>query len=164
MPEDIEGQEPEAQNIEPAAPADSTNEPGEDDLPEWARKSLKKANDEAASYRTQLREAQEQLKAAKSPEEHEAAVSALNERIVDQDRRLAAKDHGVPDDLLEFITATDPEGIEKQAKKLAASVATQDPAPAPPESKQPPAGARQTKRADSTLNPVDAARLSLQRR
>ena len=38
---------------------DSNDAPdASDGLPEWARKQLKKANNEAASYRTQLREVQ----------------------------------------------------------------------------------------------------------
>ena len=38
---------------------DSNDAPdSHDELPEWARKQLKKANNEAASYRTQLREVQ----------------------------------------------------------------------------------------------------------
>jgi chromosome segregation ATPase len=151
--------------LEPQNDAQSAESDSTDELPDWARKSLKKANDEAASYRTQLRELQEQLKNAKSAEEHEAAIAALNARIVAQDRQLAAKTHGLPDDLVEFITAEDTEGIEAQAAKLAASLApAREEPPAPPATEQPPSGARKKKSATSDLNPADAARLTLQRR
>jgi len=51
-----------------------------DDLPEWAQRELKGARDEAARYRTQLREVQESVKGLKSVEEFEAALSAADEK------------------------------------------------------------------------------------
>lgn len=51
-----------------------------DDLPEWAQRELKGARDEAARYRTQLREVQESVKGLKTVEEFEAALSAADEK------------------------------------------------------------------------------------
>ena len=51
-----------------------------DDLPEWAQCELKGARDEAARYRTQLREVQESVKGLKTVEEFEAAMSAADEK------------------------------------------------------------------------------------
>ena len=51
-----------------------------DDLPEWAQRELKGARDEAARYRTQLREVQESVKGLKTVEEFEAAMSAADEK------------------------------------------------------------------------------------
>lgn len=51
-----------------------------EDLPEWAQRELKGARDEAARYRTQLREVQESAKGLKTVEEFEAALSAADEK------------------------------------------------------------------------------------
>nr|DAN88974.1 MAG TPA: hypothetical protein [Caudoviricetes sp.] len=51
-----------------------------DDLPEWAQRELKGARDEAARYRTQLREVQESVKGLKTVEEFEAAMLAADEK------------------------------------------------------------------------------------
>ena len=51
-----------------------------DELPEWAQRELKGARDEAARYRTQLREIQESVKDLKTVEEFEAAMSAADEK------------------------------------------------------------------------------------
>lgn len=51
-----------------------------DDLPEWAQRELRGARDEAARYRTQLREVQESVKGLKSVEEFEAAMAAADEK------------------------------------------------------------------------------------
>ena len=51
-----------------------------DELPEWAQRELKGARDEAARYRTQLREVQESVKGLKTVEEFEAAMAAADEK------------------------------------------------------------------------------------
>ena len=51
-----------------------------DDLPEWAQRELKGAREEAARYRTQLREVQESVKGLKTVEEFEAAMLAADEK------------------------------------------------------------------------------------
>ena len=106
--------------------SDSNGSPsGSDELPEWARKQLRKANNEAASYRTQLREVEEKFKDAKTDAELEQILKPLNERLSeyeqrsrDLERKLIIKDHGLSDELAEFITGDSPEDWEAQAKKL----------------------------------------------
>lgn len=51
-----------------------------DELPEWAQRELRGARDEAARYRTQLREVQESVKGLKTVEEFEAAMAAADEK------------------------------------------------------------------------------------
>ena len=51
-----------------------------DDLPEWAQRELKGVRDEAARYRTQLREMQDSVKGLKTVEEFEAAMAAADEK------------------------------------------------------------------------------------
>lgn len=106
---------------------DSNDAPdASDELPEWARKQLKKANNEAASYRTQLREVQEKFKDAKTEAELEAILKPLSDKL-DQsetrsrelERKLIIKDYGLDDSVAEFITGDDPDQWEAQAKKLA---------------------------------------------
>lgn len=53
----------------------------ESKLPEWARKAIKKGNDEAAEYRTKLRAAEDKLKDAKTPEDIAAATKEWQEKF-----------------------------------------------------------------------------------
>lgn len=110
------------------------NESGTDDLPEWARKQIEKANKEAASYRVQLRQVQDQFKDAKTEAELEAVLKPLTEqlnqsesRTRDLERQLVIYKHGLDEDLAEFITGDNPEAWEEQAKKLAERVASANP-------------------------------------
>lgn len=104
---------------------------GGDELPEWARKQITKANNEAASYRTQLREVQDQFKDAKTEAELDAILKPLTEKLDesetrtrDLERQLVIYRHGLDDDLAEFITGDDPAAWEDQAKKLAERFST----------------------------------------
>lgn len=105
---------------------DATNtDPSTEELPEWARKQLKKANNEAASYRTQLREVQDQFKDAKTDAELEAILNPLNEKLTEYEtrsreleRKLIIRDNGLSEEMAEFITGDNPEQWEAQAKKL----------------------------------------------
>lgn len=105
---------------------DADNTPGgSEELPDWARKQLKKARDEAASYRVQLREAEEKFKGAKTDAELEATLKPLQE-LLDQsskqnaelERQLIIRDHGLDSDLAEFVTGDNAEEWEKKAKAL----------------------------------------------
>lgn len=115
-------------------PSNGDDDATNDELPEWARKQLKKANNEAASYRTQLREVQEQFKDAKTEAELDAILKPLHEKL-DQsearsrelERKLIIKDHGLSADMAEFITGDSPEQWEAQAKKLAELAAASNP-------------------------------------
>lgn len=132
LPSDGNPQTP-AQTPAPEAPKEpakieTTEAPAEnaDSLPEWARKSLNKANTEAASYRTQLREAQEALAKAKAPEDFEKIQQALAET----QHRLTIRDHteGIPKEVVEAEWVSwprDEEGVKKVAAQLRSFVAAQ---------------------------------------
>lgn len=105
---------------------DSQDDSKNDELPDWARKQLKKANSEAASYRTQLREVQERFKDAKTEAELEEVLKPYKEQLdqfesrnKDLERKLIIQEHGLSADMAEFITGDDPEQWEAQAQKLA---------------------------------------------
>ena len=89
----------------------------------WTRNAVEAANREAASRRVALRELEERVKDAKTPEEFStaiAAVKASEEKLaLELARERAARTHGLSDELLEFLTAAEPEAIEAQAAKLA---------------------------------------------
>lgn len=106
---------------------EETSPSSTDDLPEWARKQISKANREAASYRTQLREIEEKFQNAMTEAELEATLKPLNEQLSqseartrDLERQLVIYKHGLDEELEEFITGDDPTSWEAQAKKLAA--------------------------------------------
>lgn len=90
----------------------------------WAKNAVESANREAASRRVALRELEERTKDAKTPEEFATAIAeakaAESKLAMDLARERAARAHGLDDELLEFLTGTDPEAIAAQAAKLAA--------------------------------------------
>jgi hypothetical protein len=59
-----------------------------EELPEWARKAIEKANGEAAKYRTDLRAVQEKLANAKTPEDIQAATKELADKNAKLERDL----------------------------------------------------------------------------
>ena len=132
-PEGTEGQEPAATETsvegtaaEPAEPAAGSTDPW-DGIPEqwaWAKNAVESANREAASRRVALRDLEERVKDAKTPEEFNTALADVKAKEVELTNALAreraARKHKLSDDLLEFLTASTEEGIEAQAEKLAA--------------------------------------------
>lgn len=125
-----ETQAPEATNTdtdtETAQATDTDTDPWAG-IPEqwaWAKNAVESANREAASRRVALRELEDRTKDAKTPEEFAAAmaeVKAAEEKLaVDLARERAARTHKLTDELVEFLTGTNPEEIESQAAKLAA--------------------------------------------
>lgn len=90
----------------------------------WAKNAVESANREAASRRVALRELEERVKDAKTPEEFNTALADVKAKEVELTNSLAreraARKHSLTDDLLEFLTADSAEGIEAQAEKLAA--------------------------------------------
>lgn len=94
-----------------------------DDLPEWARKKLTSANAEAANYRTQLREAQDALSKAKTPEEVTAAIADTQAKYAQLETQLArttaAAKHNLPPELAARVQGNTPEEMDADAKALA---------------------------------------------
>ncbi|AWY07574.1 scaffolding protein [Streptomyces phage Yosif] len=94
----------------------------EDELPEWARKELTKARGEAANYRVKLREAEQSLANAKTPEEFEAARSELSTRIAELEHQVivseVARKFELPDELAPLLKGSSKEELEAVAKTL----------------------------------------------
>lgn len=69
-------------------PDDAPQEGNVDDLPEWARKALTKANKETANYRTKLREVEPLAKRAQELEEaSKTEAERLNDRLTAAEQR-----------------------------------------------------------------------------
>jgi hypothetical protein len=104
---------------------------------------LESTRREAASRRVALREAEEKLKEAKTPEDISKAVAEATKKNTDLEAELAreraARKHKLDDALLEFLTGSDAEQIDAQAAKLAA-LATKPAATAPAPTKPAPRG------------------------
>jgi hypothetical protein len=131
-------QPPGQPEADPGTPTEETVNPEnggqEDELPEWARQRLTKANAEAANYRVRLREAEKQLSEAKSPDELDAAVTSFKERNAQLERELTvstlARRYGLPDDLansLKEMTGKTPQELEAHAKVLQKYAAPAEP-------------------------------------
>lgn len=94
---------------------DADEEGSDEDLPDWAQKKLAKANREAASYRTQLRELQNTTKDAKTPEEFVAAIADATTAL---ERELVIAQHDLPADLAPLLAGETREEMEANAKIL----------------------------------------------
>ena len=94
----------------------------EDELPEWAREKMTKANNEAASYRTKLRDLEKRFEGAKTADEFEAAVNALKEENATLAREAlvakVARKFSLPDDLAELLKGDNEEALEAHATSL----------------------------------------------
>jgi outer membrane biosynthesis protein TonB len=106
----------------------------EDELPEWAQKERTQLRAEAANYRTRLREAEQKLTDAKTPEEVEAAVAELREQNAALERSILVRDvaseFSLPKALADRLVGSTKEELEADAKELAKLVpAVEDPAP-----------------------------------
>ena len=113
-------------------------------LPEefsWLKDDLESTRREAASRRVALREAEEKLKEAKTPEDIAKAVAEATKLSAELEaevaRERAARKHKLDDSLIEFLTGTNVEQIEAQAAKLAALAPS---APRPVVTRQAPRG------------------------
>lgn len=128
--EEVEDNEVEADEAETEDESDE-DESGEedddkddksDDIPEWAREKLTKANAEAANYRTKLREAEEKLKDAKSLEEVDALITEMRTARETAEHDLLVENvalkHDLPAEALEFLKGNTREELEASASKL----------------------------------------------
>lgn len=102
----------------------------ESELPEWAQKERTNLRTEAANYRTRLREAEQKLSEAKSPEEVAAAIADLAEKNALLERSLLVRDVAsefkLPKDLADLLKGDDIEALKAHAKILAKFVPTED--------------------------------------
>lgn len=106
-------------------PVDETVTPaGEsvDELPEWARTKLTKANSEAANYRTRLRETEAKLLEAKTPEEFAAALAEVTTKNAALERSImvngVAGKHNLPAELAELLKGDDEAALTAHAVVL----------------------------------------------
>lgn len=111
-----EGQAPPAQQTPP--PANSI-----DSLPDWAKKELTDTRAEAANYRTKLRDAEQKLSTAKSPEDIEAAVKEFRENNakLERDLALANASKGLSDEQAAILAAMSwqtPEDLTKHVEAI----------------------------------------------
>lgn len=83
---------------------------------ERAKAKIAKANDEAKNLRTRLREKEEALKVAKSPEEVEEAVTKATRDLLIENVALK---HKLSEKVAKRLTGTTREELEADAKELA---------------------------------------------
>lgn len=130
----------------PEAPAAQPPEQNPNDLPQWARDAITKANKEAANYRTQVAELKPQAdqfrqleEASKSEAQRLAEAAEVARRDAEQARAdatryKAAATYGIPSDHFDLLGSGTEEEISARAEKLqtllAAQVAAQTPPPA----------------------------------
>ena len=96
---------------------------GADDLPPHWRKELDRARNDAAKYRTQLREAQDKLQNSKSPEEYESAVNELTKKLAESERDGIIARYGISDDLARLVVGETVEEWEESAKLISERLA-----------------------------------------
>lgn len=89
-------------------------------LDDKTKATLSKLRGEAAGWRTQLREAQEALKAAKTPEEFATVVSEFETKLAEKDRALVIERHKLPKELADLLpSGKTTEELDALAKNLA---------------------------------------------
>lgn len=124
------------QNDDVQETSEHDDETRTDELPDWARKQLEKANREAAKYRTQLRDleplaekARELEEAQKSEQQKLAeAQQAAEERASRAESELlrmrVAVKHELPAELADRLRGDTEEDLEEDAKRLLELVGT----------------------------------------
>lgn len=95
----------------------------EDELPEWAKAKIQKANNEAKNLRNRLKEQEPLVSAAQEAERakmgeierRDADIKALNSQLAQRDQELLQARYSIPDEYVEFLL---PEGSfeEKEAR------------------------------------------------
>lgn len=148
------GNEPPA---DPSAGGEPDPNPSGDELPpEVARELLTKANNEAAKYRTQLRELQEQVKEMKSLDEVEALVAGLREDVeknaMAAARERAGRKYGLPDAIVGRLSGSTEEEILADAEALAPLFGDKTP---PPPDPLDPSGGRNPRNHEKEYDPAE---------
>lgn len=85
---------------------------------ERMEKQLKEVREEAAKRRIENKKLQDDLKAAKTPEEFAAAISEYETKISTLERENALAQYDIPEDLLPLLEGKDAEEIHKLAPTL----------------------------------------------
>lgn len=130
---------PEASEQQPQQPAEQQNQ---NDLPQWARDAITKANKEAANYRTQLADLKPKAdqfsaleEASKSElqrvqEAQTAAERRAEQALAEATRYKVAATHGISADHFDLLGTGTEEEISARAEKIAALLAAQQAATA----------------------------------
>lgn len=119
--------------VEPATEPAESKEPEDGEKPEpkmFDEAYVKQLRDESASYRTKLREAEDRLKEAKTPEEVEAIRQEMAKEREEEDKAAAERQHALlvenvaltyklPPKLAKKLSGTTREELEADAKELA---------------------------------------------
>jgi hypothetical protein len=129
---------------------------GEESLPEWARNSITRANNEAAAKRVELQNLREEIKNMKSLEEVDALVADLETKAAAAElavaRERAGRKYGLPDELVERLQGADEAELLADAEKLRALLKPgTPPPPAPPA----PSGGRTPHRGPADYDPEE---------
>jgi hypothetical protein len=134
---------PDAAQNAPEAPQQQPETQDASALPEWARQSLTKANQEAAKYRTQVNELKPMADQFRALEEStksetqrfaeaaEAAKRDAENARAEAIRYKAAATHGISADHFDLLGSGTEEEVTARAQKIAALISAQS-QPAPP--------------------------------
>jgi hypothetical protein len=124
-----ETEETETQEVEEESEETEEEHP-EGDVPDWVKEKISKVNNEAKSLRDRLRETEDKLKDAKTPEEVEAIVKQMTKDREDSERALlienVALKYKLPEQIQKRLTGTTREELEADAKELADLFGTED--------------------------------------
>lgn len=129
--------------VDPAAPQEPSPE---DELPEWVRKKIDKANREAKNLRDRMKEQEPKVAAAEEAERakmteidrYKADLESTQGLLAQRDTELLQAKFGIPDDYVEFIGGGTFEEKEARAAKVGLMVqSTKQEEPGKPPSQRP---------------------------
>lgn len=135
---------PEVTETETPAP-ETEPEVKDDDLPDWAREKLRKANNEAKNLRDRLKAQEPLVTAAQEAERAKmseldratADNEALKQQLAQRDTELLQSRYQIPDEYIEFIGSGTFEEKEARAAKVGQMVQPKDPQEQRPPSERP---------------------------
>lgn len=162
-PQDPPAGDPDATDNPPADDPDADLD-NNDELPEWARKELKKARAEAAARRVENKTLAEKLAAAVTPEDHMKIVEELRQENAKLTRQQTisslVEELELPAKASALIKGDTPEELREAAEALAAILPKRDPDLPPPLDPQ---GGRQPGRPPAA-DPKELAKIAAKRR
>lgn len=124
--EQVETETPEVTEEQTPEDQPETEEPQGEDLPDWVKDKLRKANNEAKNLRQRLKEQEPLVAAAQEAERDKmseldrerADNAALKEQLAQRDTALLVERYQIPEDFLEFIGEGTFEEKEARAAKV----------------------------------------------
>ena len=123
---ETEGNEPEGTEGDESDEPEGDEDEGGEELPKEVKSKIAKLNREANGLRTRLRELEEKLTGAKTPEEVAKVTAELTEDNGRLTRELAVekalRKHGLEEGDAVLLTATTPEEIAAQAERIASRI------------------------------------------